>query len=316
VSDFCHWFCSQKFKRESARIYDTSNILIMFLSTDSKAIASMKPRASCLVHRSLFAKKSKAALKREAAAIRAFDALRAAETPEKITTWRLLTPNIHLTSACYSTFRKHVFSFPGWSCDRRVATVEEKSDYKETRKGKTYWTNVTFNPNHVADESPCETRAFEMFHAFRLQTGTPTTKVSTVLLTPLLHLNTKGYKSFRKQIRTYEGWYCSRRVATLAEKFALGCASRNKTASYFVSVEYDPLLAAAVRKMKQERALSTTSPTTVGNVEHCTVTTENATPVALPPCKKVKLANHGVLGDVSNTESLAVEGADSRRITP
>lgn len=83
-----------------------------------------------------------------------------------------------------------------------------------------------------------------------------------------------------------------------------------------MSLEYDPLLAAAVRKMKQERALSTTSPTTVGNVEHCTVATENVTPVAFPPFKKVKLANHGVLGDVSHKESLAVEGADSRRITP
>lgn len=293
----------------------------MSLPTDSKTIASStKLSAPCFVDRSGFAEKSKAALRREGFAIAAFDALRLAEAPENMTTWRLLTPNIHLTYACYATFRKHVCSFPGWSCDRIVATEQEKAAYKEKRKGKTYWVNVTFNPHEVAN---VETRAMEMFDAFCLETGTPTTKVSTVLLSPLLHLNVKGYKSFREHVRTHVGWYCSRRVATPAEKLALGCNTRKKTASYFVSVEYDPRLAAAVHKMKQEaqaHTTTTTTTTTEDNIESHTTTAaagENDTPVPPPPCKKAKLADDGcVLEDVSNNDLLPVEGDDSRRITP
>mmetsp|Transcript_29231 Transcript_29231/g.42913 ORF Transcript_29231/g.42913 Transcript_29231/m.42913 type:complete len:179 (-) Transcript_29231:230-766(-) len=56
----------------------------------------------------------------------------------------LLQPSCHLTSACWSTFRKHVIKNDGWTAKRRAATEEEKKASGEKRKGKVYFIDVIY----------------------------------------------------------------------------------------------------------------------------------------------------------------------------
>jgi len=100
-----------------------------------------------------YAQKSQAALRREEAAIEAFDAFRQAQTtPTTKMTAILLQPSHHLASPCYTTFAKHVRSFPGWRAKRREATPAEKIASKETRKGKVYFVSVSFDPVKAKDD--------------------------------------------------------------------------------------------------------------------------------------------------------------------
>lgn len=90
--------------------------------------------------------KSEAASRRERLAIELFDSLRSQGTPTTKTRRLFLEPSCHLTGACWSTFSKHVRSFPGWMAKRRVATPEEKLASKVKRKGKVYFVDVIHDP--------------------------------------------------------------------------------------------------------------------------------------------------------------------------
>ena len=94
--------------------------------------------------------KSAAALRRERQAIELFHALRSQGTPTSKMRRLLLEPSCHLTGACWSTFSKHVRSFPGWMAKRRVATLEEKEASKEKRKGKVYFVDIVYDPAKAA----------------------------------------------------------------------------------------------------------------------------------------------------------------------
>lgn len=94
------------------------------------------------------ASKSVMALHREQVALRAFDSFRAAQgfTPPIKISVTLLPPSHHLTQACWSTFHKHVRTYPGWTAQRRKATPEEKLACKETRKAPVYWVDIHYCP--------------------------------------------------------------------------------------------------------------------------------------------------------------------------
>lgn len=94
--------------------------------------------------------KSAAALRRESQAIELFDALRSQGIPTNKTRRLLLEPSCHLTGACWSTFSRHVRSFPGWTAKRRVATLDEKEASKVKRKGKVYFVEVIYDPAKAA----------------------------------------------------------------------------------------------------------------------------------------------------------------------
>ena len=102
------------------------------------------------VDRRGWADKSQAALRREQTAKEEFDKLRQTVesrsdlTPGAALKFELLKPSCHLTEACNKTFRQHVHSAPGWSAKRRAATEEEKKEHKVTRKGKSFFTSVTY----------------------------------------------------------------------------------------------------------------------------------------------------------------------------
>jgi len=90
--------------------------------------------------------KSDAASAREAAAREAFDNLRNSAHFTELSTNRLLAPSEHLTAPCYRDFAKYVKSFPCWRASRIAATDAQKEAAGETRKGKVYFTSVTFRP--------------------------------------------------------------------------------------------------------------------------------------------------------------------------
>ena len=100
--------------------------------------------------RSTFREKSGAAQRREDAAIAAFDKHAKATEADKAVkakvTVELLKPSTHLTQPCWTAFNKRVKARAGWTAKRRVATNEEKRASGETRQGKCYFVDVTFDP--------------------------------------------------------------------------------------------------------------------------------------------------------------------------
>jgi len=102
------------------------------------------------VDRSGFAEKSAAAQGREDKAKRAFLELKAEERAEirahGRTTYDLLQPSMHLTQACYRSFRQFVKGHPGWDCKRVKATDEQKREFKEKRSCSVYFVNAIYDP--------------------------------------------------------------------------------------------------------------------------------------------------------------------------
>lgn len=106
------------------------------------------------INRSSFAAKSQAAIRREKDAIAIFDEYRmdcSAHPNDAITDVVLLPPCLHLTVVCWKVFRKHVFSFPGWSTKRRAATPEEKKRSQSRSKFPVYFVMVSFNPDKAQE---------------------------------------------------------------------------------------------------------------------------------------------------------------------
>ena len=98
-----------------------------------------------------YADKSAAAKRRESAAMQAFADKRAAVEADGVkVTVQLLEPSTHLTTACWTTFSRHVRSHKGWRAKRREATADEKRKAGETRKGKTFFTDVIFTPTNTS----------------------------------------------------------------------------------------------------------------------------------------------------------------------
>jgi len=279
-------------------------------------------------------KKSENALRREAVAIKSFDEFRlqvgVSATTAKFTTL-LLSPTVHLTGVCWSTFRNHVFSFPGWSTARRAATREEKIALQVTRKTKAYFISVTYEPSIIAptpavtcpivDSTTAskrsaasfhhEAQAIESFDRFRIGAATLTDKITTLLLSPTVHLIRSSWLAFGKHVRSFPGWYPTRRVATPAEKLASGAMHR-KGKVYFVFITFDPAIVTALALAKEgtlphheaakKKALA--SPATKRPAE-------DVTPKQSVPSKKVKA--EVVLADISNNQQ---DDTGTRRVAP
>lgn len=104
-----------------------------------------------------YREKSDAAERRENQAKSMFrDALRDTDfgTNEVMTIAGLIPPNVHLTSACWTTFSKFVKTYDGCAARRRKATLEEKQAHRETRKGDVYWIDVTISKKAQAALPP------------------------------------------------------------------------------------------------------------------------------------------------------------------
>lgn len=56
----------------------------------------------------------------------------------------LTKPNLHLTAPCWRDFSRAVRQNEGWDVKRIAATVQQKEEYKETRKGTVYFINAIF----------------------------------------------------------------------------------------------------------------------------------------------------------------------------
>jgi hypothetical protein len=65
-------------------------------------------------------------------------------TPGKKISIPLTLPNHHMTGPCYRDLRKHIISHEGWDVKRVAATPEERREYRETRKGKSYFINAIY----------------------------------------------------------------------------------------------------------------------------------------------------------------------------
>lgn len=104
--------------------------------------------------RSSWREKSDAAMRREADATRRFDAFleRSKQATSFPVTEEVVPPSVHLTEACWKTFKQHVLA-TGCTCKRREATVQERIASKETRKGKLYVISCTVpaHPNQAKD---------------------------------------------------------------------------------------------------------------------------------------------------------------------
>lgn len=94
--------------------------------------------------RSTWREKSDAALRRERDAVSRFDAfLKECESSTTFpVTKEVVPPQVHLTDACWKTFKQHVLA-TGCTTKRREATREERLKSKDTRKGKLYVISVT-----------------------------------------------------------------------------------------------------------------------------------------------------------------------------
>ena len=53
-------------------------------------------------------------------------------------------PNHHLTQPCYRDLHQYIKRHTGWDIRRVAATPMQKIEYNEQRKGKVYFTNVTY----------------------------------------------------------------------------------------------------------------------------------------------------------------------------
>ena len=67
-------------------------------------------------------------------------------SPTEVETTALLTPNDHLTDACWRDFNRFVKSFDGWSATRRPATIDDVVDLGFLQKNKAFWIDVTYVP--------------------------------------------------------------------------------------------------------------------------------------------------------------------------
>jgi hypothetical protein len=67
-------------------------------------------------------------------------------SPTEVETTALLTPNDHLTDACWRDFNRFVKSFDGWSATRRPATIDDVVDLGFLQKKKAFWIDVTYVP--------------------------------------------------------------------------------------------------------------------------------------------------------------------------
>jgi hypothetical protein len=56
----------------------------------------------------------------------------------------LLGPDHHLVEKIWAPFRRHVKTFPGWSANRREATLEERQLYRLKSARKAYFVNVVY----------------------------------------------------------------------------------------------------------------------------------------------------------------------------
>ena len=250
------WFASQKSQSSSFIAIIIITIMAAPFDNDTTTTTPIKPKAP--------PPKSKAALEKEIEAINLFEALREQPNIDAITskeTVVLLPPTHHLTSSCWISFRKHVHSFNGWSTERRIATPEERQVWQvnnTTRPGApVYFTTVSYDPNiqgrvqyaksgvvppnkKSQKALAVEAQAIQAFDALRQGSlaTTATTAFSLVLLQPTSHLTDPCFKTFLKYVESFVGWTAHRRVATPAEKFALGCT--RKTPTFFVSVSFDP----------------------------------------------------------------------------
>ena len=70
-------------------------------------------------------------------------------TPGKKISIPLTLPNHHMTGPCYRDLRKHIISKDGWDVKRVTATPEQRREYRETRKGKSYFINAVYKVQGV-----------------------------------------------------------------------------------------------------------------------------------------------------------------------
>lgn len=70
-------------------------------------------------------------------------------TPGKKISIPLTLPNHHMTGPCYRDLRKHIISHEGWDVKRVAATPQERREYRETRKGKSYFINAVYKVQGV-----------------------------------------------------------------------------------------------------------------------------------------------------------------------
>jgi hypothetical protein len=158
-----------------------------------------------------FAEKSAAALSREVDARRRFDRLRIEVEHAGVRTQQeLLQPNCHLTGPCYSSFSKYVQAHAGWTVRRRTATDAEKRAYGETRRGKCYFVNVTYQPprNGVVDHN-------QSLRARARSPGPPRARVNAV------EENAMG-PHLRGVALVAMAWFLLRIVSILARPFVCG----------------------------------------------------------------------------------------------
>lgn len=149
-----------------------------------------------------------------------------------------------------------------------------------------------------------EEMAIKIFNDFRVRSGTVAVKTTTLLLSPTIHLSEPCWSAFGRHVRSFPGWYPTRRVASLTEKIASGQETR-KGRVYFVSVTFDPAIVHALALAKEGKlpnheaakkfALSSESKTVVKKKKN---TKEN---ILTPTTKKVKVKEKPVLADISNT---------------
>ena len=130
-------------------------------STSSRSGLSSSSTVSNCVDYSTFASKSAAAIEREGRAKNHMKQLveLVQQDPQyhpnglsslyaQVFQFDLLTPSVHLTAACWSSFTKHVKEeYPGWFVKRRVATYEERRAHKVKRQGKVYFVTAHYRPS-------------------------------------------------------------------------------------------------------------------------------------------------------------------------
>lgn len=74
--------------------------------------------------------------------------------PKEKTTFALIDPEVHLTDACWKSFRKWVLGHTGWSAARVACTDAERLTRQETRRGKTFWVRAVYDPRRASRTLP------------------------------------------------------------------------------------------------------------------------------------------------------------------
>jgi hypothetical protein len=115
-------------------------------------------------NRSNWREKSDAAVRRATQAKRLFDEFLEKQGQETTfpVTQEVVPPAVHLTDACWKTFKKYVTS-KGCTTKRREATREERIASKDSRNGKMYVISVTCptNPSLLEEQKQKDAAALE-----------------------------------------------------------------------------------------------------------------------------------------------------------